>query len=295
MAYGGMIMGRRNLERGALAAFSVSKQQEVVVFDVETTGLGKDAKIIQFSAVKYNVVNGLLQEKSYVDVYINPKEPLSPKITEITGICDELLSYYDGEEVTGPKILEYMKDVPLWLGYNVGFDVRMLSQMAERLNIPFVANETADVLEMARDFSETESHKLCDVYNNYFTDSVQFHSAIDDVRATGKLANVFLPKYAKTVIQNCEQVHLEWASYFVNPHRQSQKRIKINIDKDKSRYGWIYWDVVKHCWDASSEPMAKNLLRRLDINNLEQQMIAMYGERYNASNMDDLGRNWSKA
>ena len=63
------------------------KLKDFVVIDIETTGLQRDAKIIQLSSVKY-------KKDELVDTfnrYINPGIPVPADVSAITGITDQLL------------------------------------------------------------------------------------------------------------------------------------------------------------------------------------------------------------
>ena len=64
----------------------------LIVFDTETTGLGREAKIIEFGGIRYVIRNHALVPTHYLNRYINPEEPLSDKIVELTGITDEMVA-----------------------------------------------------------------------------------------------------------------------------------------------------------------------------------------------------------
>ena len=51
-------MSWRNIEKNAYNILNLlSETETVMVFDVETVGLAEDAKIIQFSAIRYKVMS----------------------------------------------------------------------------------------------------------------------------------------------------------------------------------------------------------------------------------------------
>ena len=66
--------------------------------DVETTGLEKDAKIIEIGAIVTSFDGFDVHIKTFEEL-INPGVPVIPKITEITGITNEELSTARGDEV----------------------------------------------------------------------------------------------------------------------------------------------------------------------------------------------------
>lgn len=296
----------RNRREEALKVLPLfHKNKEIIIFDTETTGLNPEKhQIIQFSAIKYAIQDDLsLTPVSMMDQYINPGIPLPEKIVSLTGITDNLLSNYMGEDTYAGEIYEFLDSCQLWAAFNIHFDINMLAAMADRLQYPFFQPDIIDVLRMARDCVPWETlgkdgnYKLrsltdCLIPENDF----QYHSAIEDVKATGKILEIFLQQYmdfAKK--EECKtQVHLEWASYWENPQQKSMKRIKVNIDKDKSRYGWIYWDVMKNCWSCQKNKKAMDLFNNIDLANLEHQVLRKYGLKYQAKTMEDLAKSWGK-
>lgn len=72
-----------------------------VIFDTETTGLSAVYNnIIEFGAVK--MLNGEILEK--FEMFVDPQEPISNKITEITGITDEMVK---GAPLIDKALLEF--------------------------------------------------------------------------------------------------------------------------------------------------------------------------------------------
>ncbi|MDU3180505.1 MAG: 3'-5' exonuclease [Lachnospiraceae bacterium] len=274
---------------------------KLIIFDTETTGLGKDAKIIQFSGIRYVIdTNFRFQEEKVIDIYINPEMPLPEKIKEITGLTDEILSIYPNEMSEIQRIKEFLLKGDVFAAYNSPFDMRMLEQMSERTKCLLPQRPVMDVLELVRDQfvnnTELENHKLQTITEYLFPDlNFQFHSAIQDVKATEKIMSKLIPIYLNDKSNSEEKLkaYLEWASYNENPRQKSQKRIKLKLTVGE--YGDIFWDVVKKCWSCKSTTKAKKLFSTLDIANLEQQLLNKYGWRYKANDMNVLASEWGKA
>ncbi len=273
---------------------------KLIIFDTETTGLGKDAKIIQFSGIRYIIdTNFRFQEEKVIDIYINPEMPLPEKIKEITGLNDEILSIYPNEMSEVQRIKEFLLKGDVFAAYNSPFDMRMLEQMSERTKCLLPQRPVLDVLELVRDQfvnnTELENHKLQTITEYLFPDlNFQFHSAIQDVKATEKIMSKLIPIYLNDKSNSEEKLkaYLEWASYNENPRQKSQKRIKLKLTVGE--YGDIFWDVVKKCWSCKSTTKAKKLFSTLDIANLEQQLLNKYGWRYKANDMNVLASEWGK-
>ena len=104
-----------------------------VCVDIETSGVrSMEDKIIEIGAVK--VVDGEI-----VDTFselINPGAPLSPFITQLTGIDDSMVENCDSIDVILPKFIAFAEDYPL-LGHNIPFDFGFLRQNADNLNYKF--------------------------------------------------------------------------------------------------------------------------------------------------------------
>lgn len=274
--------------------------QELIVFDTETTGLTSEAKIIQFSGIKFRIDEELhFHMEKQLDVYINPQEPLPPKIIEITGITDEILENAEPESVMAPIVFAFLESAPVWAAYNASFDLRMLSQMEDRTYLMLDRSPTIDILEMARDWlqkPEVENHQLGTIFTHLFPDdTVQFHSAIEDVKASGMVMEALLPKYMawKPESDSGRVPHLVKASLFVNPRKGSQQRIRLILSEGEE--GDIYYDIVLKRWDCKRTPSATRIFRRLDMAAVEKSVLDKYSNFYHRyENMDELARSWMK-
>ena len=107
----------------------------IIIFDTETTGLGKNAKIIEFGAVRFLITTKGLKETGKMDLFINPEETLSERIIEITGITDDILERAKNETIEAPAIFNFLESADFWGAYNCAFDLRMLEQMSDRTGI----------------------------------------------------------------------------------------------------------------------------------------------------------------
>ena len=132
--------------------------------DIETTGIRpKWDKIIEIGAVK--VRNGKEVERFSELIYPGVKLPW--RITELTGITDEMLKGKPTIEEVLPRFIEFAGD-DLLLGHNIRFDYSFLKQNAMNLNLEFQKSGT-DTLKIARKvLPHLESRALdylCRYYN----------------------------------------------------------------------------------------------------------------------------------
>lgn len=293
-------MGWRNIQKHKEEIVPMLKNaRTIILYDTETTGIGTDAKIIEFAAVKYLLRESGMREIDKLNLYINPEMPLPKKIIEITGITDKILEGARPESVEAEEIFNFMSGGDIWAAYNCKFDNRMLAQMSERTGIDYTEKYTIDVLEMARDFiskDEIESYKLSEVTKYLFpTKYFEFHDALSDTRAMALVFSELVKRYNNYEDAMCKkrQCHLEYASLFINPMQKSMQR--INLQLSEGGYGDIYWDCVKKCWGAKKNKFAEELFHSIDLANIEEQVMKRYGWRYAATTMDELSYSWKAA
>ena len=230
----------RNIEAAAAKAVAVlSKIQTIIIFDVETTGLDyPDTKIIQFSAIKYSVEEDLsFSEIEERDFYINPEMKIPKKITEITGITNDMIKNVSTEQEMAPIIKNFMESADIWAAYNAPFDCHMLQYMSKRTGIQFQFPVILDVLPAARNcWPGRDSYKLSDITGELFPDKTfSYHDSLDDVRATAQLLSLCIEKYKEALIKmnesySGEKVKLLSASCKYNDIAAVQQRVKFKVE-----------------------------------------------------------------
>lgn len=157
---------------------------EFVAIDTETTGLSpaKD-EVIEISAVRYR--NG--QEIAEYETLVHPSEPVSPFISSLTGITNEMLedapSAYDA--VSG--FLNFVGSSVL-VGHNVHFDINFLYDLTERYGMPPLANNFIDTLYVARNkLPGLKSYRLSALVEACGLSGDGFHRAGYDARMTAQV------------------------------------------------------------------------------------------------------------
>ncbi|MCF7810866.1 hypothetical protein K9N50_07745 [bacterium] len=161
--------------------------REFVAIDLETTGLDpeKDA-IIELGAVKFS--DGEVTDR--FSQLINPLRPLSPFITELTGIKNSDLKSMPLLEVTADRFIDFVRNLPM-VGHHFSFDLGFLSSAAPTAN-HFNRSRT---ISLSHDTSQTsrfiypclDGYGLANLVNHFKVKTRSCHRAMEDAEATGRL------------------------------------------------------------------------------------------------------------
>ncbi len=133
------------------------KNEEYVVFDLETTGLSpRFDEIIEFGATI--VKNGLLKEK--IQFFMKPSQPLSAFTINLTNITDEMVSKGLSQEEGINKIYEILKG-RVCVAHNASFDINFCKQKFVDNNLDTSYIIGIDTLALSRFFKPDErKHNL---------------------------------------------------------------------------------------------------------------------------------------
>ena len=156
-----------------------------IVFDFETTGLSrKKDRITEIGAVK--VLDGKIIDK--FSSFVNPGMPIPPKITELTGITDDMVKDAPYEDEAVPAFLEFCGD-GVMVAHNAPFDMGFLNEAKSRLGIE-KAQTSLDTVELSRAlYPNLKNHKLDTLARHLEMDSFNHHRACDDANV---LAGMFI-------------------------------------------------------------------------------------------------------
>lgn len=154
-----------------------------VVFDIETTGIDPQLEMItEIGAVK--IVNGKIVD-SFAQL-VNPERHIPEKITELTGISDEMVKDKPTISQVLPRFLEFCGDC-IVVAHNAKFDTGFIRVHAEKNGAEF-KNKVEDTLELSRElFPDEKSHKLNIVAKRLDVSLENHHRAVDDATATAEI------------------------------------------------------------------------------------------------------------
>lgn len=155
-----------------------------VVLDIETTGAHPlNNSIIEIGAVY--IEEG--KEKKHFNQLIKPNEEISPYITSITGITNEMVEDAPRIEEVLPEFIDFCEDAPL-IGHNIIlFDYRMLKAKAALLGRSFEKKGLDTLMISRKMLADLPSRKLGDLCSYYEISLENAHRAYDDAYATYEL------------------------------------------------------------------------------------------------------------
>lgn len=108
----------------------------IAVIDTETTGINSNKdRIVQFSGKKYRIRDQKMEQIAEMDIYIKAPFPMPEAAMRVNGITDEFLADKPSEEDVVAEICGFMEGSIL-VGYNVDFDIRMISALCDRTHTP---------------------------------------------------------------------------------------------------------------------------------------------------------------
>ncbi|SEM71679.1 exonuclease, DNA polymerase III, epsilon subunit family, partial [Butyrivibrio sp. ob235] len=176
---------------------------EIVVFDIETTGLSPiKHRIIEIGAVKLK--DGEITER--FSEFINPETPIPPHITRLTSIMDEMVCDAPTIDVILPRFVRFCEGAIL-VGHNVTFDIGFINQKCKELGLP--ADFTCiDTMGLSRAFYPEQAHHHLDaVCKKLGVTNDHHHRAISDAECTAKIFAIFLKDINDRGINDLSGLH----------------------------------------------------------------------------------------
>nr|WP_314683333.1 3'-5' exonuclease [uncultured Prevotella sp.] len=230
-------------------------EEEIVVFDTETTGLNVfQDDIIEISAIR---IKGGEVVGEPLDLYIETDKPILPMLGDKE---NPMYAIYHEKMSTGEllspsdalrRFLAYVGSSPI-LGHNANYDYNILDNNLQRYcNDSMQAHENRcfDSLKLIRLLAPSlHSYKLESLLETFQLTGVNSHQAIDDVKATISLVRLCAEKAREKQAQQ--------AAFIRHP------KVKPFANVLRSNYGERYREAVNRLYQLSTnhEPALVNEL-----------------------------------
>ena len=178
----------------AVGDADASLEDECIVFDLETTGLShNDDRITEIGAVR--MVGGQVKEE--FNTFVNPGMPIPPKITELTGITDDMVKDAPSENEALHSFYEFCGDARVLVAHNAPFDTGFVKKAAARCGMPYPFT-SIDTVPLARVlYPELKNHKLNTVAKALELPPFNHHRACDDARVLAQIYEKMIAKMKK--------------------------------------------------------------------------------------------------
>jgi len=156
--------------------------QGIIAIDVETTGISPEKeRIIEIGAFRWST-------GEVFRTLINPGRPLPARITELTGITDEMLADAPDEAEAVKAWLEFMEGDTILLGHNISFDHSFLVQAIRRCGYEEPQFYGIDTLKLSRVLCpELPNKKLETMVAHFGLTNERAHRAFEDAKVTVEL------------------------------------------------------------------------------------------------------------
>lgn len=187
--------------------------KDYVAFDIETTGLNieKDS-IIEIGALK--VINGKVCER-FIE-FLKPAQPISPLITNITGITNEMVSQARDTCVVIRDFVDFCENYIL-VGHNIMFDYKFTKKYATKYGFSF-EKTGIDTLKIARKVHRNlESKSLGALCEYYKITNQAAHRAYHDALATAKIYHMLAHDFEASEPKLFEAEMLQYKPKKVQP------------------------------------------------------------------------------
>lgn len=153
---------------------------EFAIVDIETTGLaGRDNRVTEIAVVLHN---GREKEREFHSL-VNPGLPISPFVTGLTGIDNEMVADAPPFEALAETLLELMES-RVFVAHNVQFDYQVLRQEFRRSGFDFYRKKLCTVRWSRKIYPGLHSYSLGKLCASLEIELIDRHRAKGDTDAT---------------------------------------------------------------------------------------------------------------
>lgn len=164
--------------------------------DTETTGLSNEKeRMTEIALIKTD------SNFNIIDTYetlINPEREITPKITELTGITEEMISESDKYDEAIPKIKEWWtKDTDnkqiIFVAHNCPFDKGFINKATNDILGEEIVNDFIDTVSVARELKPFwRNHKLDTCAKKFGIVNENHHRAMNDTMVLLEIGKILI-------------------------------------------------------------------------------------------------------
>lgn len=262
----------------------IKGNNEFVVIDIETSHFhpNKGAMIIELAAVK--IKDGKIIDKR--TQLIDPERKITEKITEVTGITNDMLVGKPKFRQVLPSFYDFLGNATV-VAHNASFDWnRFLLHFLRKVGI-YPKNDVVDTLALSKKYIDSKDGyslgTLCEKININLTGA---HRALNDAMATAELFLYIKENY----IDSSDSIQITLEDNIKKPEAKSQNVRKVafydkQVNKNKLLQriyvtldrAVVFFDIPTKAWEvkASNEPIdleevEGDVLKYLQLNNVEE-------------------------
>ncbi|MCI5800599.1 MAG: PolC-type DNA polymerase III [Oscillospiraceae bacterium] len=184
---------------------SMPLEGETIVFDLETTGLSAaEDRITEIGAVRLS--GGRVTER--FNTFVNPGRPIPPKITQLTGITDEMVKDAPEEKEALQSFYDFCGGPEAVLvAHNAPFDTGFVKAAARRCHMEyrFVSVDTVPICRKL--FPQLKNHKLDTVAAFLKVGDFNHHRACDDANILAEIYKKLIEKMQGEGVETLREVN----------------------------------------------------------------------------------------
>ncbi len=213
-----------------------SFQDEIVCFDIETTGLNKNREvIIEIGAVVLK--NGEIVDR--FNTFAAPGRILSQEIILLTGITDEMLVGAPSQEEALRAFLSFAGDRPL-AAHNADFDMGFIASGCQKYGLPF-HNPSVDSLILAQNLlPDLGKYKLDVVAEHLHLPAFQHHRASDDAATVAYMLPPFFGMLEELGVHNLGEINAAMPALRKKGRARRQPKHLIILAKNQTGLRNLY-------------------------------------------------------
>lgn len=210
--YGNVVSVRQALEKF---------DNKVCLLDTETTGLGRDDRIVEISIIPFDLSTMQMGKSS--STFIDPKKRIPEEASRIHNIYDKDVAGKPTFDQIMPRLFPYLSS-RLVVIHNSKFDMRMILNEAKRAKVMLPSIYTLCTYNLSRHLFPGAIVKLQELHSRLIGEHEQTHSALDDSLMLGRLFAYYMSNFKDTIMDfNIEP------SWVLNPPPKAQKNFPKTV------------------------------------------------------------------